>query len=254
MSWTILSPANAERGPLFIGDEPKALVNMLWHHSKAHVSRELFKRSIVNNDLCELIRSGAPESLYDDFNLILGKLTGAYRDELRREPCFQEIVALVSCVVDTESTAEYDQKAEAFFDFWREWRRIQAPTPEHPECFVGVTVVELAMKLWNNVKDDLDEDTFRDAMADDQAALESLGREREDIVETAGKIERHYQEDLHRKPFARELKYIAAEAVGRVADDKEEDEAVTQKILDQMELDRIVMNLPSEDDDEEAED
>ncbi len=252
---TVLTKAlKVERPTGRFEPDPQGIVDMLWHHSKAHVSPDLFKRVLIRNNLCELIKCGAPQILYTDFNNALGMLTGSYRKKFGREPHFQELVALVLQIDDTTSSPEYDQKAHAFFEFWREWHRIEAPNSEHPECLSGVTVVKLAMTLWKHVRDDVDEDSFCQAMAGNQAAMKSIGWAQEYITETIAQIERHYLNGLHRKPFAIELEGIAGAAVARVESDEEREAHLTQKILDAMELDRMVMTPLPRDDAEEAED
>ena len=99
--------------------------------------------------------------------------------------------------------------------------RLEAPSSEHPECLSGVTVVKLAMTLWKHVRDDVDDDSFCQAMVGDQAAMKSMGWAQENITETVAHIERHYLHGLHRKPSAIELEGIAGAAVARVESDEE---------------------------------
>ena len=60
MGWMILKDATETHGVLYWGDTPQDFVDMLWHHSKAHVSPAMFKRTIAMNNLCELIRADTP--------------------------------------------------------------------------------------------------------------------------------------------------------------------------------------------------
>jgi len=220
MGWMILKDATETHGVLYWGDTPQDFVDMLWHHSKAHVSPAMFKRTIAMNNLCELIRADTPTCLIDDFNLMLGKIVGEYRNAWGREPYPEELANLVEGIEedDAPSTPEYDKKIEDFFAFWSEWYPIEKPSPEHPACYAGATVTAIAVATWEFVKEEGAE-TFCKAMAGDAGALQILDWAREDIAETLAMIEQHYLAELGRKPFPEE---IAAIATGSSSEEEKE--------------------------------